>query len=102
MGRQVSPTPWDRLQSRPSKGRLENVWQVPVQSPAAWRKDGGTGKNSNTMFLLCLALRYELWFFRHRHKTEEHRTAPASLLLAFLDAKKGLADQLLQIRAALP
>jgi len=24
--------------------RLENVWQVPVQSPAAWRKDGGTKK----------------------------------------------------------
>jgi len=34
--------------------RLENVWQVPVQSPAAWRKDGGTEKNSNTMFLSCL------------------------------------------------
>ena len=76
MGRQVSPTPGTaRKQSRnaahrvgPVRAALKNAWQVPSQSPAAWRKDGGTGENSNMMFLRCLALRYELWFFRHDHK----------------------------------
>src|SRR5258708_39978532 len=29
-----------------------------VRGPAAWRKDGGTGKNSNTMHSACKALRY--------------------------------------------
>ena len=106
MGRQVSPTPGDRLQSR-LKGRLENVWQVPIQSPAAWRKDGGTGKNSNTMFLLCPALRYALWLSRHRHK-QVIATAPQQVRelipnpQRLLDAKQDLADQLRQIRAALP
>jgi hypothetical protein len=26
----------------------KNVWQVLDQSPAAWRVNGGTGKNTNT------------------------------------------------------
>src|SRR6267378_4942087 len=30
-----------------------------VRGPAAWRKDGGTGKNSNTMRTACKALRYD-------------------------------------------
>ncbi len=29
-----------------------------VRGPAAWRKDGGTEKNSNTMRVACKALRY--------------------------------------------
>src|SRR5438477_7690508 len=32
-----------------------------VRGPAAWRKDGGTGKNSNTMYGACKDLPYELW-----------------------------------------
>src|SRR5258707_5700345 len=32
-----------------------------VRGPAAWRKDGGTGKNSNTMRNACKALRHDLW-----------------------------------------
>src|SRR5712691_12214267 len=32
-----------------------------VRGPAAWRKDGGTRKNTNTMFCLCKALRCLLW-----------------------------------------
>src|SRR5229473_1221066 len=32
-----------------------------VRGPAAWRKDGGTGKNSNTMRSACKDLRYNLW-----------------------------------------
>ncbi len=32
-----------------------------VRGPAAWRKDGGTGENSNTMHKACKALRYNLW-----------------------------------------
>src|SRR5712671_1512478 len=31
-----------------------------VRGPAAWRKDGGTGKNSNTMRNACKALRHDL------------------------------------------
>jgi hypothetical protein len=29
----------------------KNVWQVLDQSPAAWRVNGGTGENTNTIFL---------------------------------------------------
>src|SRR5712664_4263812 len=39
-----------------------------VRGPAAWRKDGGTGKNSNTMRIACKALRYNLWSLCQRHK----------------------------------
>src|SRR5712664_3722112 len=39
-----------------------------VRGPAAWRKDGGTGKNSNTMRNACKALRNELWPLCQRHK----------------------------------
>src|ERR1700682_340672 len=39
-----------------------------VRGPAAWRKDGGTGKNSNTMRTACKALRYDLWLLCQRHK----------------------------------
>jgi len=35
-----------------------------VRGPAAWRKDGGTGKNSNTMHSACKALPYNLWLVR--------------------------------------
>jgi hypothetical protein len=38
-----------------------------IRGPAAWRKDGGTGKNTNTMFLSCLALPYALWPSCHHH-----------------------------------
>src|ERR1700674_3198530 len=37
-----------------------------VRGPAAWRKDGGTGKNSNTMRTACKALRYDLWLLCQR------------------------------------
>src|SRR5712692_7944514 len=39
-----------------------------VRGPAAWRKDGGTGKNTNTMRRACKALRNELWPLCQRHK----------------------------------
>jgi hypothetical protein len=39
-----------------------------VRGPAAWRKDGGTGKNSNTMRKQCKALRHWLWLFEQRPK----------------------------------
>src|SRR6266478_5070603 len=32
-----------------------------VRGPAAWRKDGGTRKNTNMMLCLCKALRCPLW-----------------------------------------
>jgi len=32
-----------------------------VRGPAAWRKDGGTGKNNNTMRGTCKAFRNKLW-----------------------------------------
>src|SRR6266849_9523939 len=35
----------------------QNVWQVLDQSPAAWRVNGGTGKNTNTKLSPCKALR---------------------------------------------
>src|SRR5260370_11127786 len=38
-----------------------------VRGPAAWRKDGGTGKNSNTMRTTCKALRYKLYPLCQRH-----------------------------------
>jgi hypothetical protein len=44
--------------------RSTHVWspvktfgRFSVRGPAAWRKDGGTGKNSNTMFAACKASR---------------------------------------------
>ena len=39
-----------------------------VRGPAAWRKDGGTGKNCNTMCKACKALRYMWWSGSHYHK----------------------------------
>src|SRR5438067_4218402 len=39
-----------------------------VRGPAAWRKDGGTGENSNTMYGACKDLPYELWLVCHHHK----------------------------------
>src|SRR6266851_1322576 len=39
-----------------------------VRGPAAWRKDGGTGKNSNTMSKPCKAFRHTLWPFEQHHK----------------------------------
>ena len=39
-----------------------------VRGPAAWRKDGGTGKNSNTMCGACKDLPCELWLVRYHHK----------------------------------
>jgi hypothetical protein len=36
----------------------QNVWQVLDQSPAAWRVNGGTGKNTNTNPSRCKAPRY--------------------------------------------
>ncbi len=41
-----------------------------VRGPAAWRKDGGTGKNSNTMCGACKALRYNWWPLCQRHKAD--------------------------------
>src|SRR6266852_719443 len=38
-----------------------------VRGPAAWRKDGGTGKNSNTMCSACKAFRHNLWPLCQRH-----------------------------------
>src|ERR1700731_2140746 len=35
----------------------KNVWQVLDQSPAAWRVNGGTGKNTNTNPSRCKAPR---------------------------------------------
>src|SRR6266478_8423975 len=35
----------------------KNVWQVLDQSPAAWRVNGGTGKNTNTNPCPCKAPR---------------------------------------------
>jgi hypothetical protein len=40
-----------RRQSDRDAVARQNVWQVLDQSPAAWRVNGGTGKNSNTIFL---------------------------------------------------
>src|ERR1700719_2363835 len=39
-----------------------------VRGPAAWRKDGGTEKNTNTMRNACKGLRYNLWPLCQRHK----------------------------------
>src|SRR5229473_2906019 len=39
----------------------QNVWQVLDQSPAAWRVNGGTGKNTNTNLCRCKAFRNALW-----------------------------------------
>src|SRR5712664_113965 len=39
-----------------------------VRGPAAWRKDGGTGKNSNTARKPCKAFRHRLWLFEQHHK----------------------------------
>ena len=47
---------------QPFSGRLsERLAGSGVRGPAAWRKDGGTEKNSNTMFIACKALRHNLW-----------------------------------------
>src|SRR6266849_3777464 len=39
-----------------------------VRGPAAWRKDGGTEKNSNTMRTSCKDLPYKLWRIRQLNK----------------------------------
>src|SRR5882724_9580673 len=41
-----------------------------VRGPAAWRKDGGTGKNSNTMCSACKDLPYNLWRHCQCHKPD--------------------------------
>src|SRR5207245_1164345 len=41
-----------------------------VRGPAAWRKDGGTEKNSNTMRNGCKALRYKVWQIEQSHKRD--------------------------------
>src|SRR6267378_2523391 len=51
-----------------------------VRGPAAWRKDGGTGKNSNTMRSACKALRYNLWPVCRRHKHGMAEVARALIL----------------------
>src|SRR5260370_33597492 len=37
-----------------------------VRGPAAWRMDGGTGKNTNTMRTACKDLPYNLWLVWQR------------------------------------
>src|SRR5207302_6089900 len=39
-----------------------------VRGPAAWRKDGGTEKKSNTVRTACKVRRLRLWLICHRHK----------------------------------
>src|SRR6266700_2845533 len=46
----------------------KTVGRFSVRGPAAWRKDGGTEKNSNTMRTGCKALPYDLWPLCQRHK----------------------------------
>ena len=50
-----------RRQSDRDAVARQNVWQVLDQSPAAWRVNGGTGKNTNTKPSRCKALRNALW-----------------------------------------
>src|SRR6266481_2597186 len=52
-----------------------------VRGPAAWRKDGGTGKNSNTTRKPCKAFRHRLWPFEQHHKLpDEGQTSRAATL----------------------
>src|SRR6266404_3564923 len=46
-----------RRQSDRDAVARQNVWQVLDQSPAAWRVNGGTGKNTNTIPCPCKASR---------------------------------------------
>src|SRR6266478_4287056 len=46
-----------RRQSDRDAVARQNVWQVLDQSPAAWRVNGGTGKNTSTKLSRCKALR---------------------------------------------
>src|SRR6266849_5603517 len=46
-----------RRQSDRDAVARQNVWQVLDQSPAAWRVNGGTGKNTSTKPSRCKALR---------------------------------------------
>src|SRR5216683_4992416 len=50
-----------RRQSDRDAVARQNVWQVLDQSPAAWRVNGGTGKNTNTNLCRCKAFRNALW-----------------------------------------
>jgi len=47
-----------RLQSDRDAVARQNVWQVLDQSLAAWRVNGGTGKNTNTIPSPCKAYPY--------------------------------------------
>src|ERR1700724_1495534 len=53
-----------RRQSDRDAVARQNVWQVLDQSPAAWRVNGGTGKNTNTIFSPCKAPRNRLYLVR--------------------------------------
>src|SRR5258707_3043751 len=49
---------------------VKTLGRFSVRGPAAWRKDGGTGKNSNTMRTACKALRYQLWSKSQHHNNQ--------------------------------
>src|SRR6266481_2452460 len=49
---------------------VKTLGRFSVRGPAAWRKDGGTGENSNTMRTACKALRYQLWSNSHHHNNQ--------------------------------
>jgi hypothetical protein len=58
-----------------------NVWQVLSQRPSRLARsttDGGTGKNSNTMFFLCKALPYNLWRKVRRHRSTRLSSLPST------------------------
>src|SRR6266436_5246859 len=85
-------TPWagviEREERRRCIPRGEGLWsdkstlhgspvktfgRFSVRGPAAWRKDGGTGKNSNTTRSTCKALPYNLQSLcKHHKKTPFH------------------------------
>src|SRR6267143_685110 len=51
-----------------SRSPAKTFGRFSVRGPAAWRKDGGTEKNSNTTHTACKELRYNLWLLCYRYK----------------------------------
>src|SRR6267378_2424323 len=85
--REIQPFPTAGVKTREERRRFvprgEGLWsdrpthlglpaktfgRFSVRGLAAWRKDGGTEKNTNTMRTACKALRYDLWPVCQRHK----------------------------------
>src|SRR6266852_3405783 len=85
--REIQPFPTAGVKTREERRRFvprgEGLWsdrpthlglpaktfgRFSVRGLAAWRKDGGTEKNSNTMRTACKALRYDLWPLCQRHE----------------------------------